>query len=246
MKKHIYDVFADRWYRNNGNVWIISDPHFSDDEMKYLRHNYISDEEQVKRINSKVGKNDTIIFLGDIGNIEFIKKIRGYKVLIMGNHDSGASNYIRRTTKEYTNTDEAQNLAEDIFSSSGDYKEKVVKLIGELSKIDSLDKIFTEKEVDNHLFDEVYEGPLVISEKVILSHEPIDLPYLFDIHGHTHDINRKNDSNHFCVCAEHIDYTPVSLKSILESGVLKNIDSIHRITIDTATERKRKKISIKG
>ena len=94
MYKHLYDSFS-HWYRG-GSIYFYSDPHFNDDEMKYLRKNYIGDDEQVKAINRKIGKKDTIVFLGDIGCIDFIRKIRGYKVLIMGNHDSGASNYKRK------------------------------------------------------------------------------------------------------------------------------------------------------
>ena len=196
MYKGLYDQFAHWFHEDKGQVWFYSDPHFSDEEMKYLRKNYIGDEEQVKRINSKVGKWDTIVILGDIGNREWIKKIRGYKVLIMGNHDSGASNYKR------------QNKFEAF---------------------------------DNHLFDEVYEGILAVSEKIILSHEPIDLPYALNIHGHDHSGWEKFDYPHVNMCAELINYTPVSLSSIIKSGVLKQIPDIHRITINGATERSKKK-----
>lgn len=193
MIKHLYNNFA-HWY-HGGTIYFYSDPHFSDDEMKYIRKNYIGDDEQVHAINKKVGKNDTVIFLGDIGDVEFIKKIRGYKVLIMGNHDGGASNYIR-----------------------------------------TLD----ENNVDNHLFDEVYEGPLCVSEKIILSHEPIDIPFMLNIHGHDHSNWTFQDSNHWNVCAENIGYTPVSIKEIIKSGRLKNIDSIHRATINIAIKNKYK------
>ena len=95
MHKSLYDRFA-HWFNNDrGQVYFYSDPHFSDEEMKYLRTNYISDEEQVKRINAKIGKYDTIVILGDVGNTDWVRKIRGRKVLVMGNHDSGASNYQR-------------------------------------------------------------------------------------------------------------------------------------------------------
>ena len=66
-----------------------------------LRKNYIGDEEQIKRINSKIGKYDTLVILGDVGDIEWVRKIRGYKVLVMGNHDAGATNYKRQTHTEY-------------------------------------------------------------------------------------------------------------------------------------------------
>lgn len=91
MIESLYAPFQ-KW-TETGTLWIYSDPHFSDPEMVHLRKNYIGDDEQIARINSKVGRKDTIIFLGDIGDEEKIRKIRGYKVLIMGNHDKGATKY---------------------------------------------------------------------------------------------------------------------------------------------------------
>lgn len=204
MYKGLYDNFAHWFHDGKGQVYFYSDPHFSDEEMVYIRKNYIGDEEQVKRINSKIGKNDTIVILGDIGNVDWVRKIRGYKVLITGNHDVGASKYKRR--------------------------------IGMIENHEYVEK-------DNHLFDEVYEGVLTISEKIILSHEPIDFPYALNIHGHDHSNWYRDDGKckHMNVCAEWINYTPVCLKSIIESGVLKDIPEIHRETIDEATARHKKK-----
>ena len=180
MIKTLYSPF--RKWTETGTLWVYSDPHFSDPEMVYLRKNYIGDDEQIARINSKVGKKDTIIFLGDIGNEEMVRKIRGYKVLIMGNHDKGTSNYA-------------------------------------------------------DIFDEVYEGPLFIAEKLILSHEPIDLPFAVNVHGHEHRYILRD--RHLNVCAEHIDYYPVNLDREIKRGLLSKAESIHRITIDRATEKKR-------
>lgn len=171
----LYDAF-EHWHEK-GSVWLYSDPHFSDEEMKYLRKNYIGDDEQVKRINSVLGKNETIVFLGDIGNVYFFKKIKGYKVLITGNHDRGNAHY-----KDY--------------------------------------------------FNEIYDGPLFISNKILLSHEPINYPYALNIHGHDHSNWFPKDDNHINVCAEHIDYIPISLNKIVKSGALANISDIHRATID--------------
>ena len=175
MIKGLYNAFAERWY-HGGSVWFYSDPHFGDEEMKYLRKNYISDDEQVKRINSKLGKNDTIIFLGDIGDTSFIKKIKGYKVLVMGNHDAGRSNY-------------------------------------------------------EPFFNEIYEGILIIGPKIVLSHEPIDMRFCFNIHGHDHSGLYKS-ANHLNVCAELIDYTPINLTKLIKEGRFKDIEDIHRVTID--------------
>lgn len=186
MIKSLYSPF--RKWTEKGTLWVYSDPHFSDPDCIEMRKNYIGDDEQVARINSKVGKNDTIIFLGDIGNEEMIRKIRGYKVLIIGNHDKGASKYA-------------------------------------------------------DIFDEVYEGPLFIAEKLILSHEPVELPYAFNIHGHEHRYILRD--RHLNVCAEHIDYYPINLDKEIKNGLLSKVDSIHRQTIDRATERKHR-ITEKG
>ena len=55
---------------------------------------WITPEEQVKIINSMVHKNDTLIHLGDVGNPEWISKLKaGHKVLIMGNHDQSIQKF---------------------------------------------------------------------------------------------------------------------------------------------------------
>ena len=186
MYKHLYDCFK-HWY-HGGSIYFYSDPHFGDEEMKQIRKNYISDEEQVARIRSFIGKNDTLVILGDVGDKEWLKKLRGYKVLILGNHDAGATTY-------------------------------------------------------EGYVDEIYEGALMISDKIILSHEPIDFPYALNIHGHTHSLPARYDKQHLNVCAEAINYYPIGLKTwVIESGFLKDIPSIHRETIDAATERKKKKL----
>ena len=86
-------IYSEFQHWGNQTVWIYSDPHFGDKDLECGIENRPSTEEQIKMINSCVGSKDTIIFLGDIGDVEAIKQIRGYKVLIMGNHDAGKSNY---------------------------------------------------------------------------------------------------------------------------------------------------------
>lgn len=76
-----------------GTIWIYSDPHFGDKELAAGVKGRPTAEEQVKMINAKVGRKDTLIILGDIGDIEYAKKLRGYKVLICGNHDVGHTKY---------------------------------------------------------------------------------------------------------------------------------------------------------
>lgn len=172
----LYPIF--RHWSNTGSVYLYSDPHFSDEEMKWLRPNYIGDEEQIARINAAVHKNDTLIILGDIGDETLISNIKSkYKILITGNHDKGNSIY-------------------------------------------------------EPYFNEIYNGPVFISNKLLLSHEPLDINYAYNIHGHIHNMNYCGDNYHLCISAENINYTPINLKTIIKSGVLNKIDDIHRQTID--------------
>ena len=141
MRQHLYPIFAEKWLRG-GNIYFYSDPHFADEEMQYLRKDYIGDDEQIRRIKSVMGKCDTLIILGDIGDPTPFKQIKGYKVLICGNHDRGASYY-----EEY--------------------------------------------------FNEIYTGLLFIPDRILLSHEPIDLPFFVNIHGHDH-------AHWAAICAQNI------------------------------------------
>lgn len=178
----VYKIFNDRWC--NQTVWIISDTHFGDRDLRAGIPNRPSDEELVRRINAKVGRKDTLIVLGDVGDIEFAKKLRGYKVLICGNHDVGRTVY-------------------------------------------------------EEVFDEVYTGPLVIGEKLLLTHEPCPVPWAVNIHGHDHvGAKRKGCIN---ACLDVNNYEPINMNQLLKSGIYKDIESIHRITIDAATKRARKR-----
>lgn len=231
MIKHLYDAVAKRWY-HGGTIYFYGDPHFGDLECYKIRfpeifsiesinrelaHNNRRladdckidfsgivtqlDQMQIDNINKVCGKNDTLVILGDVGDVECVKQLKaGYKVLIMGNHDKGASNY-----KRYV----------DFYDGEG----------------------------DNHLFDEVYEGTLQIGPKLLLSHEPVDYPYCLNLHSHTHAaaITVLKEIIHFdhisyqydCIAEKH-DYKPINIKTLTETGLLKPIDDIHRVTINKA------------
>ena len=183
----LYDIF-EHWHKQ-GTCWLISDTHFNDEEL-YVGTKKVERadaDEYVRLINSKVGRKDTLIHLGDVGDLEVMKKIRGYKVLIMGNHDSGATKY---------------------------------------------------KEV----FDEVYTGPIQIGEKLILSHEPLECGWAFNIHGHVHSFTHKDDARHMCICPEVTrQFEPVNFNQLMKSGFMSKIETQHRKTIDSATKRARKR-----
>ena len=94
------------------------------------------------------------------------------------------------------------------------------------------------------IFDEIYEGPLFISEKILLSHEPVyGLSWCLNIHGHDHNGSEPyaKGCKHLNLAANVCGFTPVSLGKLIKDGILSDIDSIHRQTIDSATERKKLK-----
>lgn len=86
-------------------------------------------------------------------------------------------------------------------------------------------------------FDEIYSGPLIIAEKIILSHEPLDIDWAWNIHGHDHNEDSE-DKCHTNMASNVCDFLPLNLKATINTGILKQINSIHRQTIDEAAKRK--------
>lgn len=215
MKIKLYRIFNDWQYE--GVIWLFSDPHFNDEDCLLMDKNWISPDEQVKRINRKVGKKDTVVFLGDIGDVSYIKKIKGNKVLIKGNHDSGTTNYLRK---------------ENYVPVENETREELRKKYPDFVCVTNL-RIGKVAYLDNHLFDEVYEGPLFISPTILLSHEPIDLPFGINIHGHNHSGNLecvKKDSIQINITSNLRDYEPLRLDELI-NGV--KVKTIHQKTIDS-------------
>ena len=228
----LYKAF-DHWHQE-GTLWIISDTHFGDADIRHGFPDRPADNELVKRINSYVGRKDTLIMLGDVGDASYVKQLRAkYKILIMGNHDCGRTNYERQVI--------TQLFSKDLYT-----KEQILDLmktmypncrysIEERKQLDS----FFEVSADNMLFDEVYEGALIIGEKFILSHEPVELPWALNFHGHDHQGGfHKNSVN---CCCDVIGYKPINMNQIMKQGLAAQIDTIHRETIDKATKRKKKR-----
>ena len=92
------------------------------------------------------------------------------------------------------------------------------------------------------LFSEVYAGPLFISDRILLSHEPVyGLPWCLNIHGHDHKNMEayKEGCKHINLAANVCEYTPINLGEIIKKGILSDIASIHRLTIDHAVERRK-------
>lgn len=81
-------------------IWATSDLHFNHPGiLRMSRSRFSSIEEHneyiIKKYNEKVGKDDLVYILGDIGFTPLkdlaplIKRLNGRKILILGNHDKG-------------------------------------------------------------------------------------------------------------------------------------------------------------
>lgn len=238
MIESLYKPFQ-KW-SEKGAIWIFSDPHFNDEDLVNVYDDRPSADELVRRINSKVGKCDTLICLGDVGDVSYVRQLRArYKILVMGNHDSGASNYKRQIVKQ--KFDKAQFQKHEALEEMKRLYPNCAYSIVDVYDFASLFE-YWEISADNRLFDEVYEGPVMISPKLMLSHEPISCgTWALNIHGHIHARTHKNGCYHYNVCADCYDYFPLNLNRFLKSGAFSYIVPIHRQTIDEATARCKKR-----
>jgi len=68
-------------------------------------------------------------------------------------------------------------------------------------------------------FEEIHKYPLIINDRFILSHEPVegDLGKFYNIHGHIH-LNRSDvtTDRHVNVCVETTGYCPVNLDQLMD------------------------------
>ena len=224
MIDSLYDNF--KHWSETGSVYIISDTHFDDPDCIFMDPSWPSAQEQFDLIKRTVHRDDTLIHLGDVGNVGWIKKLNCYKVLITGNHDAGKKIYLRN--EEYLDQYPSVEVARQAVRN------------GEIDCYERILGIIVGKK-DNKLFDEVYEGPLMIGEKILLSHEPVyGLDWCVNIHGHDHG-DRSTDWNHLNLASNVCNYTPINLGALIKNGLLKNITTIHRITIDRATKNKKER-----
>ena len=97
------------------------------------------------------------------------------------------------------------------------------------------------------LFSEVYAGPLFISDKILLSHEPgYGLPGCLNRHGH--DLSGMETYADGCkqsnLAANVCGYTPIDPGKLIQSGIVSDIASIHRQTIDRTAEKKQRDLEI--
>lgn len=235
----VYDFFNRTLFDDCQDVWVISDTHFGEDDLKQAFPNRPSDDELVKRINKMCGRASCLILLGDVSDLFYVRKLRAVKkILIQGNHDKSAETYQRECLYQIFDAD-IFSKEQAMAAAKEEYPDYEIVNIFKAHDVNSFPYEYWHITMDNKLFDEVFTGPLVLGEKLILSHEPINVPWAFNLHGHAHSGPKETETS-LNVCADVCGYTPVNLNGLLKSGILSRVKSLHRTTIDRATERKKK------
>ena len=220
----LYPVF--RKWSERGSVYLISDTHFYDSDRALMGYD-ISEREQIDILKRYCHRNDTLIHLGDVGDPSLLAEIKSYKVLIMGNHDQSVTKFQKKV------------FMTDLDDVSEEERKKKLQT-GEVEYISyEFHEPFVRGYRSNHLFDEVYSGPLWIGEKLVLSHEAICVesgvtrrPVAFNIHGHDHSGEYYRDDYHLNLVQNLFGYEPLSLSEFIRDGFLKPIKSVHREAID--------------
>ena len=89
-------------------------------------------------------------------------------------------------------------------------------------------------------FDEIYTGPLVIADRLILSHEPVWTPWALNIHGHVHcakGVLEYNGEGKLCgmnITADVMGFEPINLGELIKRGLLGDIQHIHKQAVERA------------
>lgn len=223
----LYPCF-EHWLKYQ-NIWVIADLHLGDPGIEEYFGGRPA-EEIISKLKQYVHKKDLLICLGDLGcEYQHLGEINaGRKVLIAGNHDYPCLTKYQREIKRYK-----CKTKEEAFLK----KERKLNLNSILhasieQQFDVLHEPFEywELKTDNKLFDEIYSSMLTIASKLVLSHEGIDIPWAFVLHGHHHEKDWEDTEQRLNLCGEKIDYTPLNLKQWIKNGGLSKVPNIHELT----------------
>ena len=127
------------------------------------------------------------------------------------------SEIIRRWNEVVCREDAVYLLGD--FGADGYESDILSKLNGEKILIKGNHDTKSNDEYRNFGFSEVYDLPVILDGFWILSHDALyvneNMPYA-NLFGHVHNspIFKDFSNQHFCVCVERIDYTPIEFEEI--------------------------------
>lgn len=162
-------------------------------------------------------------------NKEFLKFERGSKFATIQEHDRYIVELIRKWLKKLAK--------DDIFYFLGDFGRPTNETITELGAIfgEACCKTVairgnhdreTETEIMKTLFDEVYDYPIWISHRIVLSHFPCAVwKDQLNIHGHLHG-SVLDSPNHLCASLHVAGYQPIN--NNIANGCLGRLPKYNR------------------
>lgn len=238
----VYDFFNEQFFSRVDDVFAVSDTHFGDQELRDGTPARMTDDEMVAAINKVCGKASALVHLGDVGDLSYVQKLRAkVKILVLGNHDGAAANY-KRDRKVISLDRDKYSREEAIQYACDSYPGYVITSIEEAWHPTLAPFERWVIGLDNKLFDYVFEGPVFLGEKLVLSHEPIPMiTYAMNLHGHIHAAKRPDGNLYHYNINWDVIKQPYHLSAALKKGLLSKITTLHRQTIDYATKRKEKR-----
>ena len=136
--------------------------------------------------------------------------------------------------REYSKVFETQEEYEAgiirLWNKTVTEEDKIVFLLGDLGQREAVARVIPQlrgqkylimgnhdtygKSFYNDLFVEVFDAPVFVGRRCVLSHHPIPVePGVVNIHGHTHQISLASEL-HFNACPEHHEYKPLAFKKL--------------------------------
>lgn len=201
----------------NRDTFVISDHHFGHKNINKFEPirlkraeelGYIDTEKMmIDRWNSVVGKNDTVLYLGDFafsGVEKHLSKLNGNIIFIYGNHDKGnlSTEFIGvKGLHIQFNEDELVHSMDDKLYS------------GIIKEIDGKMVMFCHYPLEyNDSYDMMKEK--IVNRIVKFSEYYDNFGCDLLIHGHVHS-NSKEIDNHINVSCEELDFIPKRIKDLI-------------------------------
>lgn len=153
------------------------------------------------------------------------ERIRRYENRPFDNVNQMDAELISRWNEVVSPGDQVYVLGD--FGADGYEQEILAQLNGEKYLIKGNHDQKSNEEYRKFGFREVYDHPIIVDNFWILSHDALyineNMPYA-NLFGHVHNspIVKDYSSQHYCVCVERVDYTPIDFdrvkKTITQGG----------------------------
>ena len=211
-----------KWRLSYRNIWVISDLFLNSKISSLVDENWVDVDKQIEIINKKISDRDLLIVIGDPGDIKYIKEINCSKILITDSRKLCKKLYLNKKYSRYLSFDEE---IEYIRAENKEYVlNELLALKPQYYNV-KVDTINSRVDYDCGMFDEIYDGPLMIRPHIVLSHRPVKISRGLNVHGDSfYDGESKRVKDNlvwFNVTCNVLNFEPVNLEKIYYSLSIK-------------------------